>query len=64
MVVTVYWPLLHSHAMREVARLQLSNDTILYWVLVFNHLWPFLTIVVNVMITRVTFEYSHFTYVL
>ena len=49
--------------MREVARLQLSNDTILYWVLVFNHLWPFLTIVVNVMITRVAFEYSHFTYV-
>ena len=59
MVVLVYWPLVHPEVMKEVIP---SGDDVVYWIMIIIHSWPFMAVLVNVILTRIVFIYDHYLY--
>lgn len=62
MIVVVYWSLIHEGVMKEVH--DNNEGLVVYWIMIFIHFVPFLTILSNVLLTRVVFLYEHYKYCL
>jgi hypothetical protein len=60
MVVVVYWPWVHPSVLEEILPL---NDSIIYWTMIWIHIWPFIAMVVNVGMSKTVFIYRHYQYV-
>ena len=61
MVMIVYWPLIHDYVMEDIKGL---NDDVVYWIMILIHSWPFLTVFLNVAMTKTIFIYEHYRYLL
>jgi hypothetical protein len=62
MVVVVYWILVHESVMKEVH--DNNEGAVVYWIMIFIHFVPFITVLGNVLLTRTLFLYEHYKYCL
>ncbi len=61
LITFVYWAVLHRFVVEELEK-QGNDDIIIYLIFVFVHIQPFITILVQIYVTKIKFINSHGIY--
>ena len=63
LITVIYWTLLHTH-MEEELKKKGIEDSVIYFIFVFVHIQPFLTILIQIYISKIRFIGSHRFYMI